>query len=459
MTRKRISALFTCAILLSMLFSGRASVSAAAKPAADTRTPIHHFIMLMQQNHTFDNYFGTYPGANGIPSSVCVPSSFPDERTRTCVKPFHLENYPVVDMPHNGNVFDMDYNGGKMDGFAKTLRTYNLDGSLAMAYYDQRDIGYYWGLANQYVLFDNYFSSAKAGSVPNRMFWVSGVPGTTTNNIPAQGFDNLNTIFDELQARGISWKFYVANYDPNLTYRSLAHLNYLPPQVQWVPLLSFDRFISDPTLSSHIVDLREYYRDLQNDTLPAVSFITLQGGISEHPSTDIRQGAGTVKSMIQALMESNAWWDSAFMLTYDEGGGWYDHVAPPQVDSYGLGFRVPALLVSPYAREGFIDNTRLDHTSSLKFIENNWSIPPLAWRDAAANDLVSAFDFAQPARQPAFIPLLSVQQATIKDPSTNVIYISYGSGLALAVLAILAVAIIQARRREPVPQAVEDLSK
>ena len=461
MNRNKKSALLFCAVLLSMLFSSTATANvAASSPDTETRTPIHHFIVVMQQNHTFDNYFGTYPGANGVPAGACVPSNFPDERTRTCVKPFHIVNYPVIDLPHNSDVFGMDYNNGKMDGFVRSIRTYNLDGTLAMAHYDSKDIGYYWGMANQYVLFDNYFSSAKAGSVPNRMFWVSGVPGTATNNIPAQGFGYLNTIFDELQARGISWKFYVAYYDPSLTYRSLANLKYLPPQVQWVPLLSFDRFLDDPKLAGHIVDLRQYYTDLQNGTLPAVSFVTLQGGISEHPSTDIRQGERAVKSMIQALMESDAWWNSAFLLTYDEGGSWYDHVAPPQVDAYGLGFRVPALLVSPFARQGFVDSTQLEHTSSLKFIEDNWGVPSLALRDARANDFMSAFDFSQPARQPAFIAFSPAPVSPVADPSRTVIYVSYGSGLLLAVLMITIAAVGQWRRQVVMSRsAMEDPSK
>ncbi len=449
--RRTKSALLVGMLLLSLLLSGTEAGSAAAlQPHGTANTPIEHFIVLMQQNHTFDNYFGTYPGADGIPAGTCMPSSFPDERIKTCVKPFHIENYPVIDMPHNSNVFDAAYNGGKMDGFVTTIRTYNLDGSLAMAYYDDRDIGYYWRLANQYVLFDRYFSSAKVGSVPNRMFWVAGVPGTTTNNIPSQGFGDLPTIFDRLQAQGISWKFYVANYDPNLNYRSLANLTYLPPQVQWVPLLSFARFIDDPQLSSHIVDLSQYYKDLQNNTLPAVSFVTLQGGISEHPATDIRQGVRVVKSMIQALMESDAWWSSAFLLTYDEGGSWYDHVAPPQVDSYGYGFRVPALLISPFARQGYIDHTQLDHTSSLKFIEENWGLAPLAQRDAAANSFMQAFDFSEVARNPVFVPFTTASEAPIADPSRSVIYLSYGGGLLFAA-AIIAFAALRGLRRRGQP--------
>ncbi len=456
---RRKPVLFVLLLLVSIVFSGTGVGSVAAlDPATQTSTPIQHFIVLMQQNHTFDNYFGTYPGADGLPAGTCIPSNFPDEGTRTCVKPFHIERYPVVDMPHNSNVFDMDYNGGLMDGFVRSIRTYNLDGSLAMAHYDGQDIGYYWGLANQYVLFDRYFSSAKVGSVPNRMFWVTGTAGVTNNNIPAQGFGDLPTIFDRLQERNISWKFYVANYDPTLNYRSIAKLSYLPPEVQWVPLLSFARFVDNPNYSSHIVDLSQYYKDLQNGTLPAVSFVTLQGGISEHPATDIRQGVRVVKSMIQALMESSAWWSSAFLLTYDEGGGWYDHVPPPQVDMYGYGFRVPALLVSPYARQGFIDSTQLDHTSSLRFIEKNWGVSPLARRDAAANDFMGAFDFSQAPRSPAFIPFTPAPQVTGPEPSRPAIYLSYGAGLFIAIMIITLAAFREKRRSLAAVENVQEES-
>ncbi len=447
-TRSTQSLLFAILLLASLLLSGTGAGRAAAREPSASNTPIQHFIVLMQQNHSFDNYFGTYPGVDGIPAATCMPSSFPDEGAKTCIKPFHIENYPVIDLPHNANVFSAEYDNGKMDGFVTTIRTFNLDGSLSMAYYNDQDIGYYWRLASQYVLFDRYFSSAQAGSVPNRMFWVAGVSGTPNNNIPSQGFGDLPTIFDRLQAQGISWKYYVANYDPSLNYRSIAKLSYLPPQVQWVPLLSFARFIDDPKLSSHIVDLSQYYKDLQNNTLPAVSFVTLQGGTSEHPATDIRQGVRVVKSMIQALMASDSWWSSAFMLTYDESGAWYDHVVPPQVDSNGYGFRVPALLVSPFARQGYVDHTVLDHTSNLRFIEDNWGVTPLAQRDAAANDFVSAFDFSADPRNPVFIPYTTAPVAAVgpvADPNRRAIYLSYGGGLLFAMLIITFAAVRQAR--------------
>jgi phospholipase C len=434
------------ALLLSIVLSGTQALPAvASNPDQNTSTPIHHYITVLQQNHTFDSLYGTYPGADGLPTGTCLPANEPGEH-KSCVIPFHVGTYPVTDMSHNNAIFALDYNGGKMDGFVRALNSSYLDGKLSMAYYDSRDLGYYWNLAQEYVLFDRYFSSARANSVPNRLYWVAGTTGTTTNHIPAQGFNEITTIFDRLQERGISWKFYVANYDPTLNYRSLKNLTYLPPQVQWVPLLSFDRFIDDPKLSSHIVDLKQYYVDVQNGTLPAVSYIVLLGA-SEHPGSSIQLGEKAVRSMIQALMQSNSWSSSAFLLSYDDFGGWYDHVAPPQVDANGYGFRVPALLVSPYARRGYIDSTQLDHTASLKFIEDNWGIRPLAARDAKANNLLSAFDFSKPPREPAFVSFTYNPPAPSIEPSHSVIYASYGAALMLACLVLAGALISKPRER------------
>jgi phospholipase C len=343
----------------------------ASHPNFETSTPIQHIIVVMQQNHTFDNYFGTYPGSEGIPPDTCLPSSFSvSENTNTsCVSPFVIGNYPINDLSHTDAVFKAQYNGGQMDGFVAALNDRHQDGTLSMGHYDETTLAYYWNLADEYVLFDRYFISAHNGSIMNRMYWVSGLPGNGINRIPATGFEDIPTIFDALQERGISWKFYVRNYDPTLNYRSLKELDYLPPQIQWLPLLSMDRFLDDPELSSRIVDLNEYYTDLENNTLPAVSYVLLLGA-TEHPIADIELGERAVRTMIQTLMQSESWDSSAFLLTYDDWGDWYDHVPPPQVDQYGYGFRVPTLLVSPYARRGFVDHTQLDHTGEFHRLQN-----------------------------------------------------------------------------------------
>jgi phospholipase C len=317
-----------------------------------------------------------------------------------------------------------------MDGFVYALNQRNQNGTLAMGYYDDRDLPYYWNLADQYVLFDQFFSSDQGGSFANHMFWVSGQEGGS--RVSEEGYPDVMTIFDRLEERGISWKFYVQNYDPNINYRTVEQVaGNRASQVIWVPVLNIPRFLDDPELSSHIVDLSEYYKDLENGTLPAVAYIA-PSGASEHPPGSIRSGQKFIKSLIQALMRSEAWESSAFLVTYDDWGGWYDHVLPPQVDEHGYGMRVPAFMVSAYARRGHIDSTVLDFTSIMKFIEENWDIEPLAERDANANNFLSAFDFTQAPREPVLIPFERVVPEQRVEPRRIVIYLAYGGALLLA---------------------------
>jgi phospholipase C len=268
------------------------------------------------------------------------------------------------------------------------------------------------------------------------MYSVAAIPPIKNSGEELSNYlaDKL-TIFDRLQAAGISWKFYVQNYDPTITYRNLGTSGNRASQVIWVPLLNFDRFLDNPDLASHIVNLDQYYIDLKNNNLPAVSFIT-PSGASEHPPGSLETGQRFVKTLIQELMRSSFWDNSAFMLVYDDWGGWYDHVAPPEVDEYGYGPRVPAILVSPYAKESYIDSTELDFTSILKFIEYNWGLEALADRDANANNILTAFDFNQTPRSAQFLPLSrEVAPITIKSPTTK-IYLTYGLGSILALLSI-----------------------
>ena len=435
--KNKITYLFILFVLTIVMMPVR-GVSATAHSQTETTTPIEHLVVVMQQNHTFDNYFGTYPGANGTPPDTCMPISITTTNSEDCITPFRIGFYPLEDLSHSSSTFEYQYQNGEMSGFVEALTRMNQDGNLTMGYYSEEDIPFYWNLADEFVLFDNYFSSAHTGSITNRMFSISGKPGAEFNRIPEKGFGDIPTIFDKLQERGISWKYYIKDYDPALNYRNLQELDYLPPQVQWVPLLGFDRFLDDPDLYSRIVDLEEYYVDLENGTLPAVSYVLLLGA-TEHPLSELTLGQRTTRTMVQMLMQSDVWESSALLITYDDWGGWYDHVSPPQVDEYGYGFRVPALLVSAYARQGYIDHTQLDHTSILKFIEENWGIEPLAARDAKANNFLSAFDFTIPPREPMFISGTRDQAQASVQPRRFVIYIAYGAALLVAFFILIRV--------------------
>jgi phospholipase C len=223
---------------------------------------------------------------------------------------------------------------------------------------------------------------------------------------------------------------YIQNYDPGINYRS-ERRNERSAQINWMPLLAYNRYLDDSDLRRHMVDLNEYFDDLRSGSLPAVSYIVApSGGSSEQAPGTAVAGQRFVKKLMNALIRSSSWKESAFMWTYDGWGGWYDHVRPPQVDSFGYGFRTPALLVSPYARRGFIDHTRLDFTSILKFIERNWGIEPLASRDRRARTFLGAFDFANPRREAAFV---ATERSVEKKPGAKaaVIYVVYAAAVAL----------------------------
>jgi len=268
------------AISLVLILSGYLPISVqAATDAQDHQpsTPIQHLVVLMQENHTFDNYFGTYPGANGIPADIKMPVD-PTNPSAGYVVPWHIGNATITDLSHSAATFRDQYNNGKMDAFVSTLNSRNQDGKLAMGYYDGQDIPYYWNLADNYVLFDQFYSSAKDGSFGNHMYWVAGLPGIAPKGVKLSDYlANVPTIFDSLQAAGVSWKFYVQNYDPTITYRDVGTSGNRQSQVIWVPLLNFDRFIDDPKLSGHIVDLSQYYIDLHDGTLPSVAYIVPSG--------------------------------------------------------------------------------------------------------------------------------------------------------------------------------------
>jgi len=400
-------------------------------------TPIKHFVVLLQENHTFDNYFGTYPGADGIPRGVCMPVN-PAHGPRPCVRPFHIGYRAIVDLDHSELSARHDLSGGKMDGFVGAQRLRSIDAKQAMGYYNGSDLPFYWNMADRYVLFDHFFSSALGGSFINHVYWMAGQTGNSSDSVPHGGL-KVTTIFDRLQQAGLSWKVYVQNYDPSITYRTLRGLANpnRASQAVWVPLLDIPRFLDNPALRPHIVDLSQYYRDLRDGTLPDVAYIA-PSGASEHPPGSLATGQRFVRGLVNAMMASEEWSSSAFMMAYDDWGGWYDHVKPPHRDAHGDGFRVPAMLVSPYAREHVIIHTDLDFTSMLKFIEQNWRLRPLTRLDATAGSMMGAFNFRQAPRVPDIIPQLRATPPKPVNPARDpLLYGLYGVGVSFAVGIVL----------------------
>jgi phospholipase C len=336
-----------------------------------TADPIQNTIVFFQENHTFDNYFGTFPGADGASGvkGICLPSK--KGSSSPCVSPFHSTTLTPVDMNHDWNSGHADYDGGKMDGFV-----YSEGNKATMCYFDGGDIPRYWKAAQQYVLCDRYFTSVMSESLPNHLSLVSGTcGGIIDDNVPAMV--TFPPIFQQLDQRGISWKVYSS------TTTWLQNFSYVQGSAE---------------AKANFVPAGEIVTDIQNGTLSNVSWVIGAPGGDEHPTANVQLGMNSVADIINSIGNGKYWGSSAVFVTWDDYGGFYDHVVPQQVDQYGYGFRVPCLVVSPFAKQGYIDSTVNDHTSILKFIELRYGLTPLSTRDAAANGMMEAFDFTKPAR-------------------------------------------------------------
>src|SRR5579883_1020725 len=326
---------------------------AASMPGSNVN-PIDHVLVACQENRSFDHYFGYYPRAGrfGVPANY----SQPDGNGGT-VTPHH-NFFPITgDNSHTWQDIHKEWDNGKMDGF------YTTDGSNALGYYDGSDLPYYYALANAFTLCGNYFCSLLGPSNPNRFYLMSGTCGGNTTNNGDRGSFDWPTIADLLDQYHISWKCYNLGLG---TGTSLEDFNIL---------VYFKKWQNDARL---MFTEDDYQNDLANGTLPQVSFLITEALISEHPPADIQMGQHKMADVINALIGSSSWQSSVLFFTYDEGGGFFDHVAPPQVDAYGLGIRVPTVVVSPYARRGYVSGQLYEHSSILKFIERRFGLPTLA---------------------------------------------------------------------------------
>ncbi len=328
---------------------------------------IHNIIIVLQENHTFDNYFGAFPMADGTKGkSICIPDS---PGSSSCVEPYHNNTLTPIDLNHNWKSAHNDYDGGKMDGFV-----YSEGNKETVAYYDGTDISHYWKAAEQYTLCERYFTSVMSESAPNHLYLVAGTSGgITDDNVPTS--IPFEPIFKELDEKGVSWRVYGFS--------------------NWYE--SFDYIQKSPKAKEKFKRASSFKTDVQDGKLSQVSWIIGAPGGSEHPPQDIQKGEKSVaEDIVNVVGASNYWPKSALFITWDDYGGFYDHVPPPQVDKYGYGFRVPCLVISPYSRKNHLDSTIYDHTSILKFVENRFGLKSLSTRDAKANGMSGSFDFSQP---------------------------------------------------------------
>jgi len=447
---------------------------------------IKHVVMIMQENRSFDSYFGTYPGADGYPMSNGVPTvCVPDPRTGTCVKPYHDTLDSNVGGPHSEPDQDADIDGGKMDGFitraeAREPSTCGTSASHCvspspngptdvMGYHDGTDIPNYWSYAKNFVLTDHLFESERSWSMPSHLGLVSLWSAKCTSSTNLQtctsslqpGTPGPNTTYPWtdltwlLHAFGVNWKYYVGTgSQPDCTSdASTCEASSIGPAVAgiWNPLPDFSDVKDDGQLGN-IVSTSQFYPAALNGTLPAVSWIIPGANVSEHPTSPVTWGMAYVTGLINAIMSGPDWSSTAIFLSWDDFGGFYDGVQPPTVDGLGYGLRVPGIIISPYAKAGTIDHQTLSFDAFAKFIEDDFlnsqrldpatdgrpdPRPDVRENAPQLGDLTTDFNFNQPPIPPMLLnsgppwgPITTQQRSPTTSLGTAPLTVSFDGSAA-----------------------------
>jgi phospholipase C len=450
----RVAALLALVALVVTATTSSASSARSQPPATAGASAIpsgihkiRHVVIIMQENRSFDNYFGTYQGADGIPGLAghhgkvpCVP----DPKRHKCVRPFH-DRYDFNEGgPHARSASYADVNGGKMNGFIAQQQRNRHWASFkplddVMGYHTSADIPNYWNYAHHFVLQDHMFQPVASWSLPVHLFMVSlwsahckrhNDPRSCRNN-PGSPAKPLPTIYAWtdltylLYKHHVSWRYYIfrgiePDCETDIT-KSCGPVTQGPTSNPiWNPLRFFDTVKKDHQLGN-IKSINAFFSAVNKGALPAVSWIVPNQHVSEHPaSASISPGQTYVTGLIDTIMQSPDWNSTAIFLAWDDWGGMYDHVRPPRVDGNGYGLRVPALLISPYARSGYVDHQTLSFDAYAKFIEDDFlggqrlnpktdgrPDPRTDVRERAKQlgDILREFNFNQAPLSPVILPV------------------------------------------------------
>ena len=352
--------------------------------------PIRHWFVLMQENRSFDSYFGTMPGVDGLPEGGAV-----NEATDgTEITSFHQTDYCTEDTHHGWSAGHEQWNDGANDGF---VRNNDPQGRRAMGYYDASDLPFYWDLYSTFAMSDHHHCSVLGPTWVNREYFLSGSSFGNTSNVaimperrPADDF----IIFNGLERAGATWRIY---------HDSLPFV--------WGP---YGAWGTSAATRRNIRDFSRFFDELEAGDVADVTYLDptwdFSAGVEatdEHPHANIQQGQAWVREIMTRIMASPIWRDSAIILTYDEWGGFYDHVPPPEAcvpDAFSpdggggqfdrLGFRVPLVVVSPWSRAGYVSDRTTDLTSIVRLLEARYLLPAMSARDANAWPLLDMFDFS-----------------------------------------------------------------
>jgi phospholipase C len=381
--------------------------------ALDTRWPIKRVVYLMLENRSFDNLFGRFPGADGTTVGVSLGQEVPMRR---------CPDWLPGDIPHDLSAHIKNQNGGTQDGFA--IGAFGPMYAYSQFYPD--DIPAYWQWAKEYVLSDNFFGSQAGPSFANHLWFVAGTAGGAIENpeniqvrrtdgkqfkswgCDAYGKDvfvfvqdehgfitkhdtcfRIPSVGEKLSERDIDWAFYSARPDqPGYIWNAYSAIEQV--------------FHNEDLWNEHIWPVDDIMRDIEANALPSVTWITPRFQLSDHPPYSTRYAHNWVREVVHGIMRSDMWEHTAIFITWDEWGGFYDHVEIPKLpgDPWEMGFRVPMLVISPYANRGMIDREVGEFTAPLRFIADNWGIDPFTHRLSISHNYEHVFDFTRKPRKP-----------------------------------------------------------
>lgn len=367
-------------------------VQANAHRTATATTPITHVVIIMMENHSFDSLFGRYPGAAGTTLQ-------------------HAANPLRGDYDHSGPETVAAIDNGKMDGFP--TRSY--------VQYDQSDIPSYWQYAQHFGLGDNFFASITTSSAPNHIAMIAASSGGLYSTAGQNGcISTQNTIAHSKspQTGNEYWSYPCYNIPslPQVLDTNQISWRYYSSTIAWDAPLNIQAVAKSP---SNIRKSPQFLSDVQSGKLSTVSWLTPPGGTpSDHPPAPLQGAENFVTQQVNAVMNSQYWNNTAIFVTWDEWGGFYDHVTPPIVDGVGLGLRVPLLVISPYAKQGYISHVQSEFSSFVKFVEEDFNLPNLGQRDAlpVTGDLMDFFDFHQTPQPPLLLSQINYSR-TLQVPS------------------------------------------
>lgn len=386
-----------------------------APEAIETRWPIKRVVYLMLENRSFDNLFGRFPGANGVTTGNNMGEEVPL---------IHCPEWLPGDLPHDRFAHLNMYNGGKLDAFAQG----KYGDVYGYSQFAERDIPNYFHWAREYVLCDNFFASWGGPSYPNHLFFIAGTGGGAIDNpeniqVRQEGNKRIKSWGIDAHGDGVfvlaqdgqgnltkhSTVFDLPTVGEQLTDRDVDWAYYSPEPHQsgyiWNAYTAIPNVFETELFDQHIVAVDDLMTDVRAGALPPVTWIVPRWQLSDHPPVSTCFAHNWVTGIVNGIMRSPMWKHTAIFITWDEWGGFYDHVPPPIKGVRELGFRVPMLVISPYAKRGYVDDAEGEFTSPLKFVADNWGLPYLTPEIAETHNFEHVFDFSRGPRPPDPRPL------------------------------------------------------